>query len=700
MHAPMTREMLPEVERRRRQQRAVAELGQAALSRIDPEILLRQTCALVETVLGIARCRIVSDPPAGAGAGLVAPIGRGASAFGLLAAFDDRDRTFAADEVEFLEAVAHLTAAMLERARIDRELALSGQRFRSLVENSSDGIFLVDANGIIEYASPSSIRLLGAADSELAGIPLVSLLHPDDVVKASRNHSRLTTAPAATVQDELRVRHANSEWRDIEIVARNLLDDPAVGAIVVNYRDITDRRLAEQQLQHLAYHDTLTNLPNRFLFGDRLRHAIDQARRRHRGLAVIYLDLDRFKLVNDTLGHTAGDQLLQAVARRLCEIVRLDDTVARLGGDEFALLLLDIDRPEDAGRVGGKILDALRAPLNAGEHQLYATGSIGISMYPNDAEDAASLLRNADTALYRAKELGRNNVQLFAASMNERYRSRLEIEQRLRRAVDHDELMLHYQPIVDVRSGTVRAVEALVRWRQEDGRIAPPADFISVAEETGLILLLGEWVIARACADLAAWRAAGLTDLRVALNLSAQQIQQRSFARFLGDTIVHAGLPPDAVEIEITESTAMQNLQWSLSVLEQLHSFGVRVTVDDFGTGQSSLACLKRFPLDTLKIDREFLCDMKEPSDTAILGAIVALGRSLGLYVVAEGVETPEEVELLRHYGCDGLQGYFLGRPRAPEEVPEMVRSFRWPARRGVMNAAGISRAAASADRG
>ncbi|HEX2832481.1 MAG TPA: EAL domain-containing protein [Thermoanaerobaculia bacterium] len=741
---------LPEMERRRRQQQAVAELGQAALARVDPEILLGQTCALVEAVLQVAHCSIVerkgsewrtsfaigenecgdahpahvalflyalvsdeavafnnlvADPRADGAhfanvhdlhAGVVTRIGEPEHPFGVLVALDDRDREFALDEVEFLEAIANLTAAMLERGRVDRELAQTQQRFRSLVENSSDGILLVNDRGVIEYASPSTVRLLGRPDSELVAAKLTSLLHPDDVVKVNRNHSQLLTAFATSVHDEIRVKHANGSFRYMEAVAQNLLNDTAVNAIVINYRDITERRQAEQQLEHLAYHDTLTDLPNRFLFGDRLRHAVDQARRRQRGLAVLYLDLDRFKLVNDTLGHATGDHLLQAVARRLCDVVRTDDTVARLGGDEFALLLVDIEQPEDAGRVGTKLLESLRAPLAVGEHQLYATGSVGISIFPTDAEDAAGLLRNADAALYRAKELGRNNVQLFATSMNERYRKRLDIEQRLRRAIECDEFVLHYQPIVDSSSETIRTVEALVRWRLPDGRIAPPGEFISVAEETGLILPIGEWVLARACADLAEWRRSGMPELRVAVNLSAHQIQQRQFVSFVADTITHAGLPPQAIELEVTESTAMQNLQWSLSVLDQLHSFGVRIAVDDFGTGQSSLAYLKRFPLHTLKIDREFLHDMRGPSDAAILGSIIALGRSLGLYVVAEGIETAEELELLRHDSCDGLQGYLLGVPMPATEVPAFLRNFRFPAD-GVMN--GNVRAAAAAHR-
>lgn len=725
-----------EATRRADQQRAIAELGQAALSRIDIDILLGQTCALVESVLGKSRCSIIAkavdgwecrcavglpltgrcadDDPAheslfrhtvadghaitfralpvdprfdgqhyaevhGIIAGASVRIPGRKDVFGVMTVLTTEDRDFALDELEFIEAIADLTGAMIESSRAERALAASEQRFRSLVENSSDGIFLIGPNAVITYAGPSTERLLGYHDRDLVGRRIAELVHTDDEQKVRRNHARLLSAPHSTVKDEVRVRDAGGEWIHVEAIACNLLHDPSVNAIVINYRDVTQRKIAEQKLQWLAFRDTLTGLPNRFLFSDRLRYALDQARRRHRSVAVMYLDIDRFKLVNDTLGHATGDELLRAVAERLRTTVRADDTIARLGGDEFAIILPEINRPEDAGRVATKVMDALRAPFVVDGHQLYATASIGISIFPNDANDVAPLLKNADAALYRAKELGRNMVQMFAASMNERYRRRLDLEQRLRRAVEMSELVLYYQPVVDRLTRKIRSVEALLRWPQPDGTIVGPGDFITVAEETGLVRPIGDWVLARACADAQRWRSSGFPDLCVSINLSAHQLDQPQFLRFVADTLSRSGLPPQAVELEITESAAMRNMKRSFSVLDQLRSLGMRIAIDDFGTGQSSLAYLKRLPVHTVKIDREFLRDLQEPGDAAILASIIELGHSLGLYVVAEGIETMAELMLLEDRGCDGMQGYLLGRPVAADGMADMLRAFQWP---------------------
>ena len=726
-----------EIARRARQSRAIAELGQAALSHVEVSILIGQTCALVEEVLEADRCAIIelidrdwqlrfsvgskidfalcdeiheqhlaqllyiaampgpmifrnlaAEPRFdgnhllavhGVQAGVGVRIAGRERPFGVLLVYSGRDRLFLPDEVEFLQSVADLTGAMIESARADDALAASEQRFRALVENSTDGIFLIDAHGTIHYAGPSTCRILGFADSDLVGKRIEEVIHPDDVPTTRVFHAQLLSGKGMTVKGEVLVRHATRGWRAVEAMATNLLADPAVAAIVINYRDVTERKDAERQLERLAYRDSLTGLPNRFLFHDRLHHGIDQARRRRRGLGVMYLDLDRFKLVNDTLGHSIGDELLQAVAARLTDVLRVDDTIARLGGDEFAILLPDIDRPEDAGTVATKVVQALRAPFVVGSHQLYAPGSIGVSLYPADGEDVTTLLKNADSALYRAKELGRNNVQLFAASMNERYRKRLDLEVALRSAVERQELELHYQPIIDRRTGRIRAFEALMRWRRGDELVSPSA-FIGIAEETGLIVAMGDWALDRACADLRAWRAGGAPEFGVAVNLSAHQLQQPEFIKTIHDTILRHNLAPYDLELEVTESAALQNLQWTLLVLDQLRSIGVRIAVDDFGTGQSSLAYLKRFPLHTVKMDREFLRDLSNPSDAALISSIIDLVHSLDLYVVAEGVETMAELRLLNARGCDGLQGYFFSKPMPANVVPEYVAAYRAPA--------------------
>jgi diguanylate cyclase (GGDEF)-like protein/PAS domain S-box-containing protein len=736
-----------EIARRRGQQTALAELGQAALSGVDVSLLLGQTCALIEHVLATSRCGIVEhcagddwrirfsvgtntsfDPCDDATAlhrplllfallsgepvifsnlageprfnaahwlaahnveaGVALAIPGRTRPFGVLTVYSDKARTFAHDEIEFLRAVADITGAIIESAHTEearrvaeRERSESAVRFRSLVENSSEGIALVDADGTFVYASPATRRVLGYHEQELVGRNFAELVHPEDLSYARSRLREILGAEGNEVHGEVRLRHANESWRWIEGSYKNLLLTPGVRGIVINYRDVTERKRAEQELERLAYRDSLTDLPNRFLFQDRVQHAIEQARRREKGLAVMYIDLDRFKVVNDTLGHAAGDRLLQVVSRRLREVLRGDDTIARLGGDEFAVLLPDLERAEDAGSVGRKLLTALREPITVDGHELHSSASIGISMYPSDGEDLGTLLKHADAALYRSKELGRNTVQLFATSMNTRYRERLELEMSLHRAVEHKELELYYQPLCDRRTRTVRGFEALLRWHRPGHGTVSPSDFIRVAEESRLILPIGEWALQTACAQLRAWRDAGLPHFHVAVNLSAHQIAQPAFIHSVHDIIKSNGLVPSDLELEVTESAALQNLEWTLSVLDQLRSLGVRIAVDDFGTGQSSLVYLKRLPLNVVKIDREFLRDAgRDAADAAILASIIQLGHNLNLYVIAEGIETEADRCLVEGQGVDGLQGYLFGRPMPAADVPHFLRDFRYSA--------------------
>jgi len=421
----------------------------------------------------------------------------------------------------------------------------------------------------------------------------------------------------------------------VEATACNLLDNPDVRAIVINYRDVTDRKETEQQLERLAYRDSLTDLPNRFLFQDRVIHAIEQSERRKRSLALMYLDLDRFKLINDSLGHNIGDSILKAVALRLRSTLRLEDTVARLGGDEFAILLPEILRAEDAGVVARKLLDGLQEPFAVHGHQLYAPGSIGVAIYPDDGDDFASLLKNADSALYRAKELGRNNVQMFTATMNERYRQRLDVELSLRKAIEQKSLQIHYQPIINSMNGEIRTFEALLRWNHEGTQLSP-AIVIPIAEETGLIVAIGDFVMRQACTDLQRWRAAGLTPVGVSVNLSPLEMRQPEFLTRVAETIESTGVRASDIQFEVTESAALDNLEITRNILASLRRLGCRIAVDDFGTGQSSLAHLKHLPLDTVKLDREFLRNSSVPTDLSLLGSIIDLVHSLHLEVVAE----------------------------------------------------------------
>ena len=419
-----------------------------------------------------------------------------------------------------------------------------------------------------------------------------------------------------------------------------------------------------QEAEHLAYHDPLTGLPNRRLLLDRLEVALAQGRRGGHPLAVLFLDLDRFKVINDSLGHGAGDDLLRQVGARLRGAVREEDTLARLGGDEFVLLLPRVAAPEAAGEVARKVLDALRDPFTVGGRELFVTASAGISVAPDDGGAGETLLRHADIAMYGAKQSRGDAFRFFTPEMNRRARERLETETALRRALAQDELALVYQPVVDLRTGRVCAVEALVRWSHPERGLLPPADFLEVAEATGLIVPLGAWVLRTACGQARRWRDGGHLEVRLLVNLSVRQFQEPALVQQVAGTLAREGLPPGVLELEITESVAMRDTAASEDVLGGLRDVGVRLSIDDFGTGYSSLEYLRRFPIDTLKVDRTFVRDVQtDEGDAAIVGAVVAMGHRLGLTVIAEGVEHPGQLEFLRGLGCDAVQGYLIARP-------------------------------------
>lgn len=688
-------------------------------------MLLGQTCGLIESVLNILGCDIVEVVDGrfhlrfgiGSGSGTVAEmlpllqkaltadepivitgidtavapqllhvkseepmqiavrIGGRKAPFGLLVIRTDPAHLLTSDELEFLCAIGDLTGAIIDSSRAQEALAASEHRFQALVENSSDGLLLVDENGLVRYAGPSTTRILHLTPQELQGTPVEDLVAPEYVEAWRRLDRALRSRPGSPLQTEMRLRKGEEGFVWIEASATNLLANPAVAAVVLNYRDVTERKETERQLERLAYRDSLTGLPNRFLFNDRVRHAIDHARRRGHGLALMYVDLDRFKLVNDTLGHAIGDELLQAVAARLRGAIRADDTIARLGGDEFAILLPDVDRGEHAGSIGAKLLLMLKEPFTVRDHQLYAAASIGVSMFPDDGADVEILLKNADSALYRAKELGRNNVQLFTAAMNARYQQRLNIEMSLRHAIESESLEMFYQPIIDNHSGHVRAVEGLMRW-QRDGEAIAPSLFIAVAEETGLITRIGEFAIRRACRDLRTWREAGLHTFQVSINLSAHDLRRPDIVPTIAGILEENGIEPKDLQFEITESAALDNIDLAMETLTELRRLGARIAVDDFGTGQSSLAYLKRLPLDVVKLDREFLRDTTNSMDMALLASIIDLVHSLHLYIVAEGIETDSELRLLRMLNCDGSQGFVFSRAVPADCIPAVIERF------------------------
>jgi len=424
------------------------------------------------------------------------------------------------------------------------------------------------------------------------------------------------------------------------------------------------RKEAESHLTFFANHDTLTGLPNRAMFNQRLTQALARAQRLTTMAAVLFVDLDRFKVINDTLGHDAGDQLLKQLAERLRECLREGDTIGRQGGDEFVVLIEDVADPTQVASVGQKILDTVARPYVISGQEFHVTASIGISIYPEDGHDQQTLLKNADIAMYRAKEQGKNNHQFYSAQLNLHSFERLAFETSLRRAVERGEFLLHYQPKVDMRSGLITGVEALIRWQHPELGLVQPGQFIAMAEETGLIAPIGEWVLRTACAEAQGWVVKGMPPVSVAVNLSARQFARDELATAIMRVLRETRLDPRLLELEITESTVMHNPERAVEVMQQLKRLGVRVAIDDFGTGYSSLSYLKRFPLSSVKIDRSFVLDLPgDKDDAAITQAVIAMAHSLRLRVVAEGVETAEQYRFLEEHQCDEMQGHYFSKP-------------------------------------
>jgi diguanylate cyclase (GGDEF)-like protein len=443
-------------------------------------------------------------------------------------------------------------------------------------------------------------------------------------------------------------------------------------------RDIEERKQVERSIRHMAHHDSLTQLPNRALFRDRLTHAMAQADRYQQKLAIMFLDLDRFKAINDTLGHSVGDQLLRIAGERLRTCVRDCDTVARLGGDEFTVIVEDVADSQTAAVVAQKIIDTFAQPFNLHGHEVFVTTSIGITVYPDDGEQVDSLLRNADTAMYRAKGCGRNNYQFYVADMNARARERLMLENALRRALVRDEFALYYQPRVDIYSGRVIGAEALLRWRHPDMGMIPPSEFVPILEETGMIIPVGEWALREACRQNRVWQELGLAPVRVAVNLSARQFVQKDLAGMVEQALGDSGLSSAYLELEITEELLLEHSHANTETLNKLRDLGVHISIDDFGTGYSSLSYLKRLPINTLKIDKSFVRDITRDSDgAAIASAIIAMARSLRLNVLAEGVETDEQLSFLRAQGCNEIQGYSFSQPLSADDFEKLLRDGR-----------------------
>ncbi len=556
-----------------------------------------------------------------------------------------------------------------QRKKEEAKQALAAQVF----ENTLEGVLITDAEMVILAANPAFSHITGYSEAEILG-------KTPRVLKSGRHEARFYEEMRESLRRYGQWRGEIWNRRKFGEIYPELLTISSVrdgqGRVthyVAVFSDITSSKAIQENLDFLAHHDPLTSLPNRMLFRARLEHSLQQADRDGCRRAVLYVDLDRFKRVNDTLGHPAGDELLQAVAKAMAQVVRQGDTLARLGGDEFVLLTEGLKEPQDAASVARKLLDVFAEPFEVRGHALYITASIGIALYPDDGRDADTLVANADVSLYQAKALGRNAYQFFEPKMSAGALERLELENELRGALARQELEVYYQPQVYLPTGEIEGAEALLRWRHPQRGFVSPVEFIPLAEEMGLIAEIGAWVLRQACQQLVAWDAQGVYVRRVAVNLSVQQLERPVLVGKVEQILAETGISAERIELEVTESMIMREADQAIDTMNGLRELGVKLAVDDFGTGYSSLAYLKKLPLHRLKIDRTFVRDLtSDPNDAAIARAIIAMGQSLGLLVLAEGVENRDQAEFLSGEGCHEVQGYYFGRPVPAHEFAQL----------------------------
>lgn len=542
------------------------------------------------------------------------------------------------------------------------------KRYRHLSEQARDIILFFGRNGVIIDVNDAAVQSYGYDRRKFLTLSIFDL-----EVELNNNliEERLQEAESRAILYESQHKRKDGSVFPIEVgLQATMLDNKQVYFAII--RDITERKKAEETINHLAFHDPLTDLPNRLLFFDRLNRALVNAKRNRKMLAVMFLDLDRFKFVNDVMGHAMGDTLLKDVSQKLVHCVRENDTVARIGGDEFTILLPEISREEDVEVVARKIISTIKRPWVLNGIEFHITSSIGIGLYPNDGIDAESLTKNADTAMYRAKEEG-DNYQFYTPAMNRKALERMEKEQALRKALDQHEFEVYYQAQVDIRDGRICGMEALLRWHSPEKGLLLPSDFISVAEDTGLIVPIGEWVLKEACSQNVAWERLGLNPIGISVNISVSQFKQKQLVETVERVLKETGMNPCLLELEITESTAMYDVDFTIDTLQRLRDMGVRIAIDDFGTGYSSLSYLRRFPVNTLKIDRSFVRDVLiDVEDAAIVATIIVLAHNLKLNTVVEGVESEEQLRFFGQQDCFVMQGYFFSKP-VPADIAESI---------------------------
>ena len=572
------------------------------------------------------------------------------------------------------------------KARADLEA--SERRFRSLIEHSTDVVTVVDPSGVIAYDSPSSERLLGYSLAERVGSNGLDLVHPDDLPRVSEVLERVLAEGGTAAHVELRVRHRDGSYLWVDASLTNLLDEPSVGAIVTNFRDISEHKSLEDELAHQAFHDSLTGLANRALLLDRVEHARETARSRGGSpLALLFLDLDDFKTVNDALGHAAGDTILRATAGRIATVLRPGDTASRLGGDEFAVLLEQLSDPVEAYDVGARLLEAVCTPLDVDGTLIAVNASLGIVVSDGD-EDANALLRNADLAMYRAKGEGKGRFEIYEAGMHAAVVERLALKADLRRATEAGEFVPHYQPIVDLATGETVGVEALARWIHPEHGLVAPAMFIPLAEETGLIVDIGRQVLRQACVDAARWQQelGEGAPRSVSVNLSPRQLAHQDIVADVAAALADSGLPSSALTLEITETVLLEETDSVARTLAAVRALGVCFALDDFGTGYSSLSYLDRFPVDVVKIDKSFIDSLagNGSSPSPLVDAIVQLGAVLGLGVTAEGIEDADQLVRLQAMGCQTGQGFYFAKPMSAGALRATLTPGTTGAARGV----------------
>ena len=604
-------------------------------------------------------------------------------------AYDFLRKPYATDEL-----IITITNALKEKRLkkqnlfMQQQLSESERLHRYIVNTSPDIIYILDQDGHFTFINERIESLLGFSKEEIVGKHYSFLVHHDDMEQAKYvfNERRIGTRAAKNIElrlkckDDGRSRHFNNRTLPIELSAMGMYtgDSQSSSSYTGTYgvaRDVTQRKIAEETINFQAYHDLLTKLPNRALLRDRLSLAISQAKREDEKLAVMFLDLDRFKNINDSLGHMIGDELLQQVSMRLKECIRAADTLARFGGDEFTLMLPRLHNArDDASKLANKITNILKQPFIVEGHELYVSASIGIALYPQDGTSIDTLIKHADVAMYHVKGQGKNGYQFYSNEMNVPYLEKLSLDTGIHRALDNNEFSLVYQPQVNLRTGEIVGVEALLRWEHPEHGAISPSEFIPFAEESGLIIDIGYWVVKTACAELSRWRTAGLPEIRMSINISACQLMEDNIVRNIINIMKDYDVPGSCIELEITENAIMDDMDSIIRKLQELSSHGITIAIDDFGTGYSSLSYLHKLPIHTLKIDRTFLKESRiNKGDNTIINTIVAMAKGLSLNVIAEGVESQAQLEYLREIDCSEAQGFLFGKPLASDVISQLL---------------------------